>query len=71
ISHRIVAEGDRRAAGVSDRLLRLSVGLEDVEDLWRDLTEALSSRTAPSRRPAVPRAAGGLPTPAGAGPGPR
>lgn len=44
ISHRIVAEGDRRSAGVSDRLLRMSVGLEDVEDLWRDLTEALSAR---------------------------
>jgi methionine-gamma-lyase len=43
ISHRIVAEGDRRSAGVSDRLLRLSVGLEDVEDLWRDLTGALSA----------------------------
>lgn len=45
ISHRVVAEGDRRSAGVSDRLLRMSVGLEDVEDLWRDLTEALSARS--------------------------
>lgn len=44
ISHRIVDAGDRRSAGVSDRLLRMSVGLEDVEDLWRDLTEALSAR---------------------------
>lgn len=43
ISHRIVAEGDRRSAGVSDRLLRMSVGLEDVEDLWRDLTDALGA----------------------------
>ncbi|MDN3292976.1 PLP-dependent transferase [Streptomyces ficellus] len=50
ISHRIVDEGDRRSAGVSDRLLRMSVGLEDVEDLWRDLTEALSAR--PGRRAA-------------------
>ncbi|HEY9438896.1 MAG TPA: PLP-dependent transferase [Streptomyces sp.] len=41
ISHRIVDEGDRRAAGVSNRLLRLSVGLEDVEDLWADLSQAL------------------------------
>ncbi|MEV0095491.1 PLP-dependent transferase [Streptomyces sp. NPDC050738] len=48
ISHRIVAEGDRRAAGVSERLLRMSVGLEDVEDLWRDLCEALSARPARS-----------------------
>ncbi|MEV3860007.1 PLP-dependent transferase [Streptomyces sp. NPDC050095] len=46
ISHRIVAEGDRRAAGVSDRLLRLSVGLEDVEDLWDDLDQALGCGTA-------------------------
>lgn len=50
ISHRIVAEGDRRSAGVSDRLLRMSVGLEDVEDLWRDLTEALSAPPAGTAR---------------------
>ncbi|MGW2652491.1 trans-sulfuration enzyme family protein [Streptomyces sp. NPDC001478] len=41
ISHRIVDEGDRHASGVGDRLLRLSVGLEDVEDLWSDLCQAL------------------------------
>ncbi|MFJ8659438.1 trans-sulfuration enzyme family protein [Streptomyces sp. NPDC093795] len=65
ISHRIVAEGDRRSAGVSDRLLRMSVGLEDVEDLWRDLTEALSAPRAeapPTAAPAaVPASAGGRP----------
>ncbi len=53
ISHRIVAEGDRRSAGVSDRLLRLSVGLEDVEDLWRDLAEALSAQPVRTRTGAV------------------
>ncbi|MDI3418327.1 trans-sulfuration enzyme family protein [Streptomyces luteolus] len=41
ISHRVVAEGDRRAAGVGEKLLRMSVGLEDVEDLWADLDRAL------------------------------
>jgi methionine-gamma-lyase len=41
ISHRVVDERDRHAAGVSDRLLRMSVGLEDVEDLWDDLDGAL------------------------------
>ncbi|MCQ8834196.1 trans-sulfuration enzyme family protein [Streptomyces malaysiensis] len=46
ISHRIVAEGDRRSAGIGDRLLRMSVGLEDVEDLWRDLDRALDGRPA-------------------------
>ncbi|QKV91218.1 PLP-dependent transferase [Streptomyces sp. NA02950] len=46
ISHRIVAEGDRHSHGISDRLLRMSVGLEDVEDLWGDLDRALSARAA-------------------------
>ncbi|MFM9371098.1 trans-sulfuration enzyme family protein [Streptomyces sp. Da 82-17] len=41
ISHRVVAEDDRREAGVGDKLLRMSVGLEDVEDLWSDLDAAL------------------------------
>ncbi|MYS08585.1 PLP-dependent transferase [Streptomyces sp. SID6041] len=54
ISHRIVAEGDRRSSGVSDRLLRMSVGLEDVEDLWRDLTWALSAPPAEPLRAAAP-----------------
>jgi methionine-gamma-lyase len=44
ISHRIVDEQDRRHAGVSDHLLRMSVGLEDVEDLWADLNQALGKR---------------------------
>ncbi|MGP3983009.1 trans-sulfuration enzyme family protein [Streptomyces sp. KR80] len=43
ISHRIVDADDRRSSGVGDRLLRMSVGLEDVEDLWRDLDRALGA----------------------------
>jgi cystathionine gamma-synthase len=35
------AEG-RRVAGISDELLRLSVGIEDTEDLVADLSEALA-----------------------------
>lgn len=42
ISHRIVAEDDRHASGIDANLLRMSVGLEDVDDLWRDLDAALS-----------------------------
>ncbi|TDC07229.1 PLP-dependent transferase [Nonomuraea longispora] len=42
LTHRIVAEDDRRRSGISDRLLRLSVGLEDVDDLWRDLDRSLA-----------------------------
>ncbi|WUH95332.1 PLP-dependent transferase [Streptomyces sp. NBC_00433] len=41
ISHRVVPAPDRASAGVSDRLLRLSVGLEDPDDLWHDLSTAL------------------------------
>ena len=53
ISHRVVGEEDRRDSGVSDSLLRLSVGLEDVEDLWSDLDRALAP---------VPRGAGNCAT---------
>ena len=47
ISHRVVGSDERRDSGVSDRLLRMSVGLEDVEDLWRDLDAALAASAAP------------------------
>ncbi|MFD3756941.1 trans-sulfuration enzyme family protein [Streptomyces sp. NPDC058622] len=52
ISHRIVAEGDRHSSGVSDRLLRMSVGLEDVDDLWADLDLALSAGSPLTAAPA-------------------
>lgn len=62
ISHRIVPEEDRRAGGVGDRLLRMSVGLEDVDDLWRDLDAALGRP-----RPFSSAAAGRAPREAHAG----
>jgi len=40
-THADVPEEHRRAKGVHERLLRLSVGLEDVEDLISDLAYAL------------------------------
>ncbi|MDI5966755.1 trans-sulfuration enzyme family protein [Streptantibioticus silvisoli] len=43
ISHRIMDPEDRTATGISDRLLRLSAGLEDVDDLWADLSRALDA----------------------------
>ncbi|MBB4790520.1 trans-sulfuration enzyme family protein [Streptomyces nodosus] len=61
ISHRIVEETDRRGAGVSDRLLRMSVGLEDVEDLWTDLDGALDAERGaglPGREEAAGRMTG-------------
>ncbi|HEV6954267.1 MAG TPA: PLP-dependent transferase [Promicromonospora sp.] len=41
LTHRIMDEVSRKDAGISPDLVRLSVGLEDVEDLWADLTRAL------------------------------
>jgi methionine-gamma-lyase len=67
ISHHIVDATARAEGAVSDRLLRLSVGLEDAEDLWRDLDQALriaaagrsgadTCRHHTSREPKVPAA---------------
>lgn len=41
-SHRAVPRDQRLAAGVSDGLVRLSVGLEAAEDLLEDLDQALA-----------------------------
>ncbi|WP_216894395.1 trans-sulfuration enzyme family protein [Nocardia alni] len=41
LSHHIMDPQIRAATGIGDRLLRLSIGLEDVEDLWADLAQAL------------------------------
>ena len=42
LTHRVVEEQAREEVGVSRGLLRLSVGVEDVRDLWRDLDHALA-----------------------------
>lgn len=41
-SHRSLSEAARREIGITDGLLRMSAGIEDVPDLWRDLEEALA-----------------------------
>jgi methionine-gamma-lyase len=43
LTHRIVGAAARAAGRISDDLLRLSVGLEDVEDLWCELDRALDA----------------------------
>lgn len=43
LTHRTVDPAARQAAGIGDGLLRLSVGLEDGDDLWRDLAAALDA----------------------------
>ena len=40
-SHRKLSPEERQRAGISEGLLRLSVGIEDVEDLEADLAQAL------------------------------
>jgi cystathionine beta-lyase/cystathionine gamma-synthase len=41
MTHASIPPEVRRAVGISDSLVRLSVGLEDVEDLWNDLETGL------------------------------
>ncbi|MDI5975510.1 trans-sulfuration enzyme family protein [Amycolatopsis magusensis] len=43
LSHHIMDPADRAEGGISEQLLRISVGLEDVEDLWADLDQALAA----------------------------
>ena len=45
MSHASYDAEDRRRFGISDGLVRLSVGLEDLDDLWQDLDRALSPET--------------------------
>jgi len=42
MTHASVPEAERTALGISDTLIRLSVGIEDIDDLIADLDQALS-----------------------------
>lgn len=43
LTHRVVDPEARLASGIGPGLLRLSVGIEAVEDLWADLAQALDA----------------------------
>lgn len=43
MTHASVPEAQRKILGITDSLIRLSVGLEDEEDLIADLDQALKS----------------------------
>ncbi len=43
MTHAGVAAADKLAYGITDSLVRLSVGVENVEDLWWDLEQALTA----------------------------
>ena len=40
-SHRTMSPAERQRAGISDGLVRVSVGIEDIEDLIEDFAQAL------------------------------
>ena len=44
-THKNLSEEDRKALNINDGLLRLSVGLEDIDDLIDDLAGALTKST--------------------------
>ncbi len=41
MTHAVIPEKDRLSMGVTDQLIRLSVGLESWEDIWADIEQAL------------------------------
>lgn len=43
MTHASVPEEQRKVLGISDSLIRLSVGLEDSDDLVADLKQALDA----------------------------
>jgi O-acetylhomoserine (thiol)-lyase len=42
-THRQLSEDELKSAGVTPDMVRLSVGIEDIEDITWDLDQALSS----------------------------
>jgi methionine-gamma-lyase len=45
LTHRLVDAEGKETGGITPNLLRMSVGLEDPEDLWADLDQALTAAT--------------------------
>jgi len=44
MTHAVVPEDERVNMGISDQLIRLSVGLEAWEDIWEDIEQALNKK---------------------------
>ena len=44
LTHRVVDAADRTNSGIHEGLLRMSVGLEEADDLWADLDQALGAK---------------------------
>jgi cystathionine gamma-synthase len=58
MTHAAMTPEERRSAGINDTLLRISVGLEDAEDLQFALSRALEGVAAPLRQESVEAQAG-------------
>jgi len=43
MSHAAIPAGTKRSMGIGEGLLRISAGIEDVEDLWEDLEQGLAA----------------------------
>ncbi len=54
MTHAGIAPEEKTAFGISDALVRLSVGVEHVEDLWWDLKQALDKAKEHSLRLSSP-----------------
>ena len=48
LTHRVVSEEAKLASGITPGMLRLSVGIEHVDDLWNDLKAALDACVEPA-----------------------
>ena len=46
LTHRVVDEKTKLEAGITENLIRLSIGLESADDIWADLTQALQASAA-------------------------
>ncbi|MCA0985353.1 methionine gamma-lyase [Halobacillus yeomjeoni] len=42
MTHAVVPEEKRKQMGIEDNLIRLSIGLESVHDIWQDINQALN-----------------------------
>lgn len=51
MTHAAMSEADQLAAGITASLMRLSVGIENVDDLWADLERALEAVADQERDP--------------------
>jgi cystathionine beta-lyase/cystathionine gamma-synthase len=61
LTHRVVDGAVRDAHGITARLLRLSVGVEHIEDLWQDLQRGLATVTVRATASATPAAHHAMP----------